>query len=56
MDTERLTAQPSEEGLRADRFLAQHFTDCSRSYLQKLISQNMVLLNGKGAKAGARIK
>ena len=56
MDTERLTAQPSEEGLRADRFLAQHFTDCSRSYLQKLISRNMVLLNGKGAKAGARIK
>ncbi|MCR5161824.1 MAG: RluA family pseudouridine synthase [Lachnospiraceae bacterium] len=56
MDTERLTAEAAEEGVRADRFLAQHFTDCSRSYLQKLISQDMVLLNGKPAKAGAKVR
>jgi 23S rRNA-/tRNA-specific pseudouridylate synthase len=45
MDTEHLTVEASEEGSRADRFLTQHFTDCSRSYLQKLISQKMALLN-----------
>lgn len=56
MDTEHLTVEASEEGSRADRFLTQHFTDCSRSYLQKLISQKMALLNGKPVKAGARVR
>lgn len=39
--------EPDDEGIRLDQFLAQALTAQSRSYLQKLIKQGNVLVNGK---------
>lgn len=43
------------EGSRLDRYLAECVPEISRSYLQKLIRDGGVLLNGKPAKAGAKL-
>lgn len=45
-----------EAGQRLDRYLAQHFPEQSRSYLQKLIQSNQITVNGKPEKAGYRIR
>ena len=50
------TVEGEQEGLRLDRFLAGELTDQSRSYIQKLIKEGQVSLNGKPAKAAIRIQ
>jgi 23S rRNA pseudouridine1911/1915/1917 synthase len=40
-----LIAEPSEAGQRIDKYITQHFTQYSRSFLQKLFDQNQVILN-----------
>lgn len=47
MQEYNLVVESDEEGLRLDQFLAQMLTAQSRSYLQKLIRQGNVLVNGK---------
>lgn len=42
-------------GERLDRYLSEHYPDYSRTYLQKLISQGLVTINGQVAKAGQRL-
>lgn len=42
-------------GLRIDQYLTEHFPDQSRSYFQKLIKENLVLLNGKPVKKREKI-
>ena len=45
------TFQVTEPGVRLDIYLANEHSELSRSYLQKLISQGCVLVNGIAAKA-----
>ncbi len=44
-----------ESAGRLDKYLAKECPELSRSYLQKLIEQGHVLVNGCGAKAGQRL-
>ncbi len=45
----------SQEGERVDRYLSEELEDRSRSYIQKLIKENHVLVNGKPVKANYRL-
>ena len=45
-----------EEGLRLDRYLTQNVTVRSRSYLQKLVKQGSILVNGVVRKSGSEVK
>ena len=47
----------SEEGagMRLDQFLAKELTEVSRSFLQKQIKEQSVLVNRKTAKAGIKL-
>ena len=44
-----------EGGARLDRWLSEQLDELSRSYIQKLIDDGAVLLNGHPAKAGGRL-
>jgi len=43
------------EGLRIDKFLAEEYPEMSRSYIQKLIKDEQVTVNGKIVKANYKI-
>lgn len=43
-------------GMRIDRYLAEKCADFSRSYLQKLIKEEQVCVNGKPAKANYKVQ
>lgn len=45
-----------DAGKRLDVFVASMEEELSRSFVQKLISEGLVLVNGKGAKANHRLK
>ena len=45
-----LVVEENEAGQRLDAFLAGKIPDVSRSYIQKLIDDNLVLVNGKSTK------
>lgn len=45
----------SQEGERVDRYLSEELEDRSRSYIQKLIKEHHVLVNGKPVKANYRL-
>lgn len=47
---------PEEENQRLDVYLSQKLPDLSRSYLQKLIPQELILVDGKVRKASYRLK
>ena len=49
------TVGPEIAGQRLDRYLSDREPEISRSYLQKLIREGNVLLDGKPAKAGAKL-
>lgn len=44
-----------EAGTRLDKFLTEKYSDLTRSYLQKLIKDGNVTVNGKTAKAGLKL-
>lgn len=48
-------ADASAAGERLDKFLALHFSDKTRSFLQKLIKDGCVTVNGSPAKASLRL-
>lgn len=50
------TVTEEQEGMRVDQFLAGELKEHSRSYIQKLIKDGKVFLNGKKVKAGNRIQ
>lgn len=52
--TAKLT--PEEGGVRIDRFLGSYFEDMSRSYLQKLIKDSAVLVNGNPVKSSYKVE
>ena len=43
------------EGLRIDKFLAEEFPELSRSYIQKLIKEEHIKVNGKTVKANYKV-
>lgn len=47
--------QPSENGMRLDKFLSEQYPDLTRSYLQKLIKDGQVTWKGKAVKAGQKL-
>mgnify|MGYP000964890012 CR=1 FL=1 len=53
---EEITLIAEDEGLRLDTWLTDKLKDYSRSYIQKLMEDELVLVNGKARKANYRIK
>ncbi len=51
-----LKPEEQENGVRLDRFLADRLPDSSRSFLQKLIKDGQVLVNGRSAKNGLKLQ
>ena len=51
MNTLSFTVSAEEGGMRLDRFLAENAEDMTRSFLQKLIRDGAVSVNGKQEKA-----
>ncbi len=45
----------SQEGIRVDKFLSEELPELSRSYIQKLIKENEVSVNGKKVKANYKV-
>lgn len=56
MDTFELQITAEENGARLDGYLAQSLEGISRSYLQKLIGQQLILVNQKAVKANYKVK
>ena len=56
-ESRAISADMDDHGLRLDKALAKWVPEFSRSYLQALLEQGAVLVNGKaGAKASAKVK
>ena len=51
-----ITCDGLTDGLRIDKFLADTCEDLSRSYIQKLISDGLVSVNGKPVKASFKVE
>lgn len=51
----KLVVEEEYEGFRVDKLLSQYRQDLSRSYLQKLIEEGRVLIEGKKIKSGFRV-
>ncbi len=56
MARREVTAGPEAAGWRLDRYLAQVFPDLTRSYLQRLIEQTRVTVDGAPAKASMKLQ
>lgn len=50
-----LESVEEDEGIRIDRFLADELEDLSRSYIQKLIKDEMILVNDKKIKSNYKL-
>lgn len=48
--------EPTEEGIRIDKYLAENLPDKSRSYYQKAIDNGFILVNGKQVKSKYQTK
>lgn len=53
---EQIVINKEDEGLRLDKFLSNRYPDLSRVYLQKLIQEDEVFVNGKKEKASYKVK
>lgn len=47
--------QPEEKGVRIDKYLSEQLPDSSRSFLQKLIQDGQVTVNGKAIKSNYKV-
>ena len=56
MEQLNFTATADEAGVRIDRCLSDKYTELSRSYLQKLLKEQGVTVNGKTVKANYKIQ
>ena len=55
MDTFRILTDEDQEPIRIDRFLSDTIPDMSRSFLQKLLKEDLVLVNQKPVKANYKV-
>ena len=53
-ETYYFTIDPEEAGERIDRFLAEKMPDLTRSYIQKLVKDGFVKVNGTCVKSNYR--
>lgn len=53
--THELDVLESQAGIRIDKFLADEFPELSRSYIQKLIKEDQITVNGKQVKANYKV-
>lgn len=51
---QRLTVSPEEAGVRIDKYLTEQLPDITRSYLQKLLKDGSVQMNGKPVKTSTK--
>lgn len=51
---QRLIVSPEEAGVRIDKYLAEQLPDITRSYLQKLLKDGSVQMNGKPVKTSTK--
>ena len=51
---QRLTVSPEDAGVRIDKYLAEQLPDITRSYLQKLLKDGSVQMNGKPVNASTK--
>lgn len=56
MEQLEILIDSQDTGSRIDRFLAEKYTDHSRSYLQKLLKDGMVSVNGQKVKSNYRVQ
>ena len=56
MEQLEFTATEDEAGVRIDRCLSDKYEELSRSYLQKLLKEQGVTVNGKAVKANYKIQ
>lgn len=56
METINFKVDVEKAGIRIDRYLADVCLDFSRSYLQKLLKDQMVSVNGKVVKANYKTR
>ncbi len=56
MSTERIEIVVSEDGERVDRYLASQRPDLSRAFVQKLIGDGLLAINGLAARSSQRVK
>lgn len=54
-DTLEYTGTEGSVQVRIDKFLSEHMEDCSRSYIQKIIKDGNVTVNGKAVKSNYKI-
>ncbi|HNP70944.1 MAG TPA: RluA family pseudouridine synthase [Kouleothrix sp.] len=52
----RLAVEPSDEGARLDRYVADRIADLSRSYARQLIEDGHIRLNGADARPSAALR
>lgn len=55
MDTIHFTVSAEDNGLRIDKYLSDHMEEMSRSYLQKLLKSQDVMVNEKTVKANYKV-
>ena len=53
-ELQRLTVSSEDAGVRIDKYLAEQLPDITRSYLQKLLKDGSVQMNGKPVKASTK--
>ena len=46
-----LIADEGTDGIRVDKFISTQYEDLSRSYIQKLLSDGFIFVNGRSVKA-----
>lgn len=46
----------TEIGMRLDKYLTEQISDQSRSYIQKLLDDNFILVNGRSAKSNYKLR
>lgn len=56
MSENRIIIKAENSGIRIDKFIADNLKDVSRSYVQKLIDDKMVTMNGNFVKAKYKVK
>jgi len=53
---QRQTLIAPQKGIRLDKFMTGHYPDYSRTFLQKLIDEGYITVNGRQAKSGQKLE
>ncbi|MDK2932419.1 MAG: rRNA synthase [Clostridiales bacterium] len=56
MTTRQLKVKAEEHNIRIDKYLSDRINDLSRSYVQKIIQDGLVQVNGKNVKSNYKVK